>query len=204
MPTYDGRELGSTDYRNAYILQWLYWNEELSQREISEIFEVSRSAIKNWMHKMDIQTRSWSEANRGNHKNRHAVFTVTSNGYEKWFSNHKGEQEVVAVHQLLAISEGYDPYEVFDDGTSVHHIVQHPRLNIPKNVVPVKKGEHTKIHHRGENARHAKLTDSQVREIKRLVDSGVKQTKIANEFEVNQSLVSRIKNGVYWSHLFKD
>ncbi|HEX8248979.1 MAG TPA: GIY-YIG nuclease family protein [Pyrinomonadaceae bacterium] len=47
----------------------------------------------------------------------------------------------------------------------------------------------------GEKNHQAKLTDNQVREIKRRLQNGETGRKIATDFNVRESLVSRIKNG---------
>lgn len=44
-------------------------------------------------------------------------------GYERWRDYHGGEQFVVYVHQLTAIAEGANPYDVFSNGQfEVHHV----------------------------------------------------------------------------------
>jgi group I intron endonuclease len=53
----------------------------------------------------------------------------------------------------------------------------------------------------GENNGFAKLTESQVREIKLLSASGWSYAKIAARFDVSPSLVGFIKNGRRWGHV---
>ena len=47
----------------------------------------------------------------------------------------------------------------------------------------------------GETHQNSKLSDSDVSKIRQLLTDGVSQTKIANEFGISQSQVSRIKIG---------
>ncbi len=54
---------------------------------------------------------------------------------------------------------------------------------------------------RGERQGSSKLTESDVREMRRLYDSGVAQTKLASEFGVSQARVSKIVRKEGWSHV---
>lgn len=51
----------------------------------------------------------------------------------------------------------------------------------------------------GENNPMAKLTEDDVREIKRLLHHHITQDKIAHQFGITRTTVSHIKNGRYWS-----
>ena len=55
--------------------------------------------------------------------------------------------------------------------------------------------------HSGSKNGRAVITEEQARAIKVLLDKGLSQQKIANKFGVQQTLVSRIKRGVSWSHV---
>lgn len=63
---------------------------------------------------------------------------------------------------------------------------------------------------RGENARTAKLTEDQVREIKRLVQPdasgrrGVSDARLAARFGVGKTAIMRIRTGMTWSHVKLD
>lgn len=50
----------------------------------------------------------------------------------------------------------------------------------------------------GENCYAAKLTREKVKEILKLLQSGVSQAQIARKFEVSPMTISRIKNGQRW------
>ncbi len=56
----------------------------------------------------------------------------------------------------------------------------------------------------GEKASGAKLNESQVIEIKRLLATGELQRKIAEKFNLSKHYVSNINTGKYWSHLSKE
>lgn len=82
-----------------------------------------------------------------------------------------------------------------------------------KKFSQVQKGrprtEETKSKHRvamigvnvGEKSGLAKLTEDNVREIKRMISEGVKQKDIAATFNVNKSTITLIKKGERWAHI---
>ena len=76
-------------------------------------------------------------------------------GYEKWSSTFEGANNVLYVHQLLAIADGADPHEVFDPDVDTHHGNDgNPRLpnteipwaNWSGNVEVMDHGEHVRRH----------------------------------------------------------
>lgn len=54
---------------------------------------------------------------------------------------------------------------------------------------------------RGEECSWAKLTTTDVKKIKRQIQTGVVQRKIAKNFAVTPSLITYIKNGKAWGHV---
>jgi hypothetical protein len=54
---------------------------------------------------------------------------------------------------------------------------------------------------RGESAGRSKLTDENVREVRRLLAEGENQYRIAERFGITQTTVSRVKRGAAWSHV---
>lgn len=82
-----------------------------------------------------------------------------------------------------------------NDGNSINNHISNLRWDTPKN------NHADKIKHgttnRGERCGTAKLTLEQVRAIRK--DDRL-QRIIAKEYQVQQSLISRIKNGVRWQH----
>lgn len=54
---------------------------------------------------------------------------------------------------------------------------------------------------KGEQAAHAKLTDQQVEEIRKLAAGNAKQREIANAFGVSQTVVSVVVRGETWTHV---
>lgn len=56
-------------------------------------------------------------------------------------------------------------------------------------------------HNRGQSHANAKLSDDEVREIKRKLATGQTNASIAVEFHVAPSTISAIANGKMWRHI---
>lgn len=54
---------------------------------------------------------------------------------------------------------------------------------------------------RGDKNVNAKLDEEKVREIKRMLSEGIKHQVIANQFDINRTVVTRINSGARWAHL---
>ncbi len=64
----------------------------------------------------------------------------------------------------------------------------------------LKHGTHPGIKNKGENHPMAKLTERNVKRIKRMLKNGVLQKVIAKIFSINPSMISYIKTGRYWAY----
>ncbi len=54
---------------------------------------------------------------------------------------------------------------------------------------------------KGEECFQSKLNSGDVLKIKELISKGISQQRIANEFDISQTLVARIKSGRAWKHI---
>ena len=54
---------------------------------------------------------------------------------------------------------------------------------------------------KGTDNGHARLSEENVREIRRLIEEGYSQRFIANQFNVAQSLITHINKGRIWTHV---
>lgn len=80
------------------------------------------------------------------------------------------------------------------------------KLNInPKNVSSIKNGNSWKSVGSDlsnlKTVRPKKLTESMVREIKKLINEGITQQEISEIFSISRGLVGHIKRGVVWGHV---
>jgi len=190
---YDNQDSGCIDYTDAETLRRLYWEKGLSTREIAEMTEVTSGGVQSQMDKHGIETRSLSESKRQNH----AGFRTSVNGYERWRDT--TFEEWMKVHRLVAVAE-YGFEAVADK--HVHHENSIPWDNRPENLTPLTPAEHINEHHAGGRSENAKLTEPEARQIKRLAQKGNRtHQEIADQFGVERSLVTMIKNGRRWASL---
>lgn len=117
-------------YRDKETLERMYWEEEMSMREMSEVFDCAISSVHRWMDKYSVKTR------KANHQ-KPPKLTTDRNGYQYWCHN----DVWVPVHRLIAVAEfGFDGLENME----VHHINDIPWDNRPGNLGLMTEKEHGK------------------------------------------------------------
>jgi transcriptional regulator with XRE-family HTH domain len=117
-------------YRKKSALSTLRYRDELTQKEIADLFDVSEATIGKYCQKYGVGGGpGWA-----------GTFHLEgSHGYPRL--NIAGE--TVMIHDLVAIAEGADPHRVFADETcSVHHINHHKIDNRPENLEILDRREH--------------------------------------------------------------
>lgn len=101
-------------------------------------------------------------------------------------------------------------FETFNGKISkeINHKDGDKENNFIDNLEDITKSENIKhayenglMNHIGENHNRAKLTNSDIYEIRKLADNGLKQKVIAKIFGVAQQTVSKIVNKRRWNHL---
>lgn len=146
----------------------------------------------------------------GNGRIRHAISlrekspTLGKNGYFVVNLWSKNVGHVEYMHALVA-SAFIGPRL---ENSVVNHIDGNKKNNHRSNLEYVTLAENT-LHamrvgltktHGAFNA-HAKLSDSDVSQIRSRIKSGEKQSEIAREFNLSPSTISQIKSGQRWKHL---
>lgn len=142
--------VSATPWRdNPELLEDLYWEYELSLSEIASSFGCHKCTVRKWAHRHEIQLRP------PNDQKRHPSIWTNESGYTYADSSIDGDRGVVAIHELVAISTGADPHEVFSPETQVHHRLgvpgcfDTPKLDIPGNVTVMGAHEHQRRHQEG-------------------------------------------------------
>lgn len=82
-----------------------------------------------------------------------------------------------------------------------HHKNHNKLDNRLSNLAFVQEGEHVRSHHQGEGCYKAKLTEKDVKEIRKRLAKGEYQKDIAADYGVSRSLVGQIKTRDTWKHI---
>lgn len=136
-------------YKDKETLEKLYWGERKSTHDIAEQFGVSQRTVVYWMDKHNIERRPIRKAAAEKNRVEYASYSMDSNGYPYWQSWSCGTKYCLHVHQLLAIANGADPYDIFDGkgNTVTHHKNECKFDNRPTNIEVMSSTEHTRRHH---------------------------------------------------------
>lgn len=141
-------------------------------------------------------------ANRsGNHQRiapgRVLRLQVNHRGYTYVTLYKQGNRSVKEVHPLVAsVFLGPRP-----EGYHTHHINKNSTDNRIENLTYVPADRHVSRHHRGEKCHKAILDESQILEVRQLLNAGVIQKDIAQQFGVSRSTIGEIKRGATWKHI---
>lgn len=128
-------------------LRRLYVAESWSLRECAERYNCTPVTVRNRLIDYDIPRRDPSQVQRIHH-GEYVPLQTDDVGYPRWRDQIAGDG--VAVHQLVAIATGADPYIVFDDDYHVHHKNTHPWDNRPSNLEVIREDTHMATHRHGE------------------------------------------------------
>jgi len=188
----------STGYRNEQTLRRMYWGERMSLSEIADHFDVVISTIERWMKKNDVERRS---DGRRYPFQTHASYRIDDMGYGQWRHKYKGKERSVRVHQLLAVAEGEDPHEIFGGENHVHHKNGVRWDNRPENIELLTATGHTSEHHIGEKNANAKLSETDVGEIKQRLRAGESVGSVASDYPVVHDVIEKIGRGSAWGHV---
>jgi len=164
----------------------------------------SRRYIKMTEHKERFEEKVCPEPNTGCHL---WTAAIMSSGYGAFGLNGKTVLSHRVAYELYVgpIPEG-DGYH----GTCVRHTCDNPLCVNPAHLevgthqdnMDDKVERDRAARHTGESNGLAKLTEADVLDIRaRYAAGGVTQRELAEEYGVNQSLVSYIKNKHIWSHI---
>jgi len=131
-------------HRDESTLRQLYFEEELSMREISERLECGITTVRMWMNRFGIERRDQRVASGMSRRVEYATFLTKPDGYEAWATRRNGDTDWLYVHRLLAVAEfGFDAV----CERVVHHANEVKWDNRPDNIELMSNAEHAKHHH---------------------------------------------------------
>lgn len=159
-----------------------------------ELYEVSKDGRVRALPREGADGRNLSGGELDGH--------ISNYGYRRVHLSKNGKSRKHGVHQLVALAFLGQP----DSGQQVNHKDGDKLHNHAKNlewVTPAENTEHADKNGlrniSGENSAQAKLSRSQVEEIRARYEDGETQTSIAEDFPVSQAQVSQIVRGVQWA-----
>lgn len=131
--------------------------------------------------------------------------SLSGDGYRQLRPYLRPDRRIVRVHQLIALTFlGPCP-----EGMEVNHIDGNRENNAPWNLEYVTHEENVRhaaslgnIRNDGERNPRAKLTEDDVRAIRRAAADGVSQYVLARQYGVGQSAVSRIVLRKSWRNIY--
>jgi transposase len=123
-------------WRDAGLLQTLYWENDMTFRDIGDAFGCSKDTVYNWVERLGVR-------GGGSDCMRAAVFSQNTQGYEQWRHKISGTNYNVKIHRLLAVAEyGFDAVCEND----VHHQNHIPWDNRPENIEVKSHEQHARDH----------------------------------------------------------
>lgn len=132
----DAHDIPEDELRRIY-------EEEETLTACADHFGCSLPTIRNRIYRYGIERRH--DPTGGGHNRVERATVYWKDGYLTAKCSQCGDY--VGIHQLVAIADGADPYEVFSGGDSVtHHINEHKGDNRPSNLLVTDPGTHENIH----------------------------------------------------------
>jgi DNA invertase Pin-like site-specific DNA recombinase len=167
-------------WRDADLLETLYWEKGMNQQEIADAVGCSDVTISSWMEKLGVDVQTAAK--------RPATHYIRNDGYEMCQSRLGGETDNVQVHRLLAVAEyGFDA--VVDK--HVHH-KNHIRYdNRPQNIEVKSPKEHA-FHHNDERHENDKTPWRDAEKLRRMyVEESMLAQEIADEWGCSDATIHR-------------
>lgn len=122
-------------YQDAELLQTLYWEKGMSQRNIADSVSCGKQTVSRWMDRLDVESYKPPAERPPNFR--------VKDGYECWQTLVGEITRQVQVHRLLAVAEyGFDAVCEID----VHHKNSIKWDNRPENIEPKDRSQHVRDH----------------------------------------------------------
>jgi predicted DNA-binding protein YlxM (UPF0122 family) len=194
------QDSGRIDHTDPETLERLYWEEELSIPDIAELADRTENPVRHQMEKHDIPRRDSDTASRMKNDTGHPCIMLRPDGYWYCSSTYKGQVDQFKLSRLLATLLVDDLDEL--KGKDVHHKNHHKGCDYIGNLEIMEPSEHWSLHTQGSNHQNSKLTESDVKEIKGLLEnSDMSQREIGERYGVDQTAISKINVGRAWTHV---
>jgi hypothetical protein len=126
-------------YNNETVLYELYVNKEMSQKEVGELLGCSARTVGRKLEKYNIKSRGFGGSGVAK-----ASYVKCPRGYRK--ASCSKYDDMVYIHQLVVISDGESPYDLFSGENETHHKNSIKWDNRPQNLELLSRLDHQKKH----------------------------------------------------------
>lgn len=199
-----------TPWRDEGALKQLYHDKEMSTLAIGERLGCDGTTVLRWMERHGIERRNreelsladrfWEKVDRGGRGECWEWGGVTSNGYGQIWVDGRHRN----AHRVAYSLERDAPGEL-----QINHHCDNPTCVNPSHLYRGTQRENMEDKfergrantQKGDDLPQAKLTSSEVREIKERLKGGESQYEIAEDYPVGQTTISKISIGEVWSHV---
>lgn len=164
-------------------------------------------ALRSIHYRSPLEERFWKYVNkRGEDECWEWTGSRIGDGYGQFSESMDGEH--FGAHRFSYILH----YGAIPEGEIVCHICNNPPCVNPKHLESGTYSHNTQyaaslgrlIPPKGEKNGRSKLTEENVKEIKRMLENGIKQHVIAEHFSVCRTAIGLIKRGERWNHVTLD
>jgi transposase-like protein len=138
------KRTNSMPWKDEETLRRLYCEEKMSLQEIADHFDIGSTTVSDNMDQFGIERRSLKESHAVWRP--HVQYRTGSGGYVEVAAEVNGETKRALVHQLIAIAEGADPFDLFGGGHAIHHKNGLEWDNRASNLEVMGQSEHGKMH----------------------------------------------------------
>lgn len=181
--------------------------------QIAKIAQCSCQTICNWLKKLNIKARTYSEAMIG--KNSRPLLkrfwdkvdvcgedecwewtaSLDTHGYGQIVANNNIKLAHILsweLHHKCQLQTGYN----------IHHLCNNSKCVNPKHLCKLNKSEHHSLHNCGVLNKGSKLKEWQIIEIREKYMTGYySQSQLAQIYKVSQTTIWRVVNRHNWSHV---
>lgn len=124
-------------YQNRERLKELYHEQDLTQYEIGEKFNIDQTTVHYWLDKFDLLEAPKTFYRREMDSGKIRLEPAGT------------DEQSFYIHQVVAL-EDYSVSEVFDEDNHVHHMMGSPQaVDVPENLEVLEGGEHVRRHAEG-------------------------------------------------------
>lgn len=206
-------------YKDKETLERLYWDKELTLKEIGDKFGVTPSCISYWMQKYGLPRRYTSPLEvrfeRYYTVDRDSDCWIWQMNIDSWgYGTITVDKQSRKAHRVSFELYRDEDLPEFSPDHQINHTCHNPACVNPDHLYigtaqenvddAMEIGAWDDNRRRGSEVATSKLTEDEVIEIKKRCLSGETQKAVASDYGVDHSTVNKIMVGKQWQHIGPD